>query len=96
LDRLAIDRKVGVAAILLRAGRTTCTLHFHLGVEDNHTVHEVELIGILLGLYLISTERKGGTLIVLRSNNQAAIKAFKSNFRSPGHHITREALQLTY
>src|SRR5207302_176686 len=34
--------------------------------------------------------------ITLGSDNQAAIKAFKSNFRSPGHHIVREALQLAY
>ena len=95
-DGSAINGKVGAAAILLRAGRATCTLHFHLGAEDKHTVHEAELVGILLGLQLISTERKGRTSFALGSDNQAAIKAFKSNFRSPGHHIAREALQLAH
>ena len=95
-DGLALEGKVGAAAVLLRAGRITRTLHFHLGVEGKHTVHEVELIGILLGLQLISMERKGGTSFALGSDNQAAIKAFKSNFRSPGHHIAREALQLAH
>ena len=95
-DGSALEGKVGAAAVLLRAGRITRTLHFHLGAEGKHTVHEAELIGILLGLQLISTERKGGTSFALGSDNQAAIKAFKSNFRSPGHHIAREALQLAH
>ena len=95
-DGSAIDGKVGAAAVLLRAGRTTRTLHFHLGAEDKHTVHEAEMVGILLGLQLISTERKGGTTFALGVDNQAAIKAFKSNLRSPGHHVAREALKLAH
>ena len=95
-DGSAIDGKVGAAAVLLRAGRTTRTLHFHLGAEDKHTVHVAEMVGILLGLQLISTERKGGTTFALGVDNQAAIKAFKSNLRSPGHHVAREALKLAH
>jgi len=91
-----MEGKVGVAAILLRAGKPVHTLHLHLGSEDKHTVHKAELVGILLGLHLISTERKNSTTFALGSNNQAAIKVFQSNLRSPGHHITREALHLTH
>ena len=93
-DRSTIEGKVGAAAILMRAGRTMCLLHFHLGAEGKYTVHKVELIEILLGLHLISMKRKGWTSVALRSNNQATIKAFNSNLRCPGHHIMRAALQL--
>jgi len=82
--------------VLLRAGKPRRKLHFHLGSEDKHTVHKAELLGILLGLHLINTERRNSTTFALGSNNQAAIKAFQSNLRSPGHHLVREALQLAH
>ena len=53
------DGSVGVAATLYRDGEIGRTLHYHLRPSTEHTVHEVELIGILLGLQLIKTERKG-------------------------------------
>ena len=93
-DRSVAEGKVGAAAILLRAGNLPCTLHFHLGSDSKHTVHEAELVGILLGLYLISTEKRGNVTFVLGVDNQAAIKAFDSTLRSPGHHLTREAICL--
>jgi len=95
-DGLAMEGEVGAAAILLRAGKPTCNLHFHLRSEDKHTVHEAELVGILLGLHLISMERRNSTTFALGSDNQAAIKAFQSNLRSPGHHLAREALRLAH
>ena len=53
-------------------------------------------MGILLGLHLISMERKNSTIFVLGSDNQAVIKAFQSNLRSPGYYLAREALHLAY
>jgi len=88
-DGSAMEGKVGAAAILLREGRPTRALHFHLGSEGKHTVHKAELVGILLGLQLISMEKKGGTTFALGSDNQAAIKAFHSNLQSPGHRLAR-------
>jgi len=79
-DGSAIEGKVGAAAILLREGRPIRTLHFHLGSEGKHTVHKAELVGILLGLHLISTEKKGSTTFALGSDNQVGIKVFQSNF----------------
>ena len=95
-DRSAMEGKVGAAAVLLRAGKPARILHLHLGSEDKHTVHEAELAGILLGLHLIGMERKNSTTFMLGSDNQATIKAFQSNLRSPGHHLTREALCLAH
>jgi ribonuclease HI len=93
-DGSAINGKVGAAAILIRAGNPPRTLHFHLGPEKEHTVHEAELVGVLLGLQLIKTEKHRSTTFMLGVDNQAAIKAFQSELRSPGHHLAREIVQI--
>jgi hypothetical protein len=93
LDGSALEDKVGALAVLIRKGRHTRTLHCHLGPGTEHMVHEAELIGILLGLHLLGTEKKtGGTQAMIGVDNQAAIKAFDSDLRNPGHHLTRKAL----
>ena len=38
-DGSAINGKVGVAAVLIRAGKPPHILHKHLGPESKHTVH---------------------------------------------------------
>jgi ribonuclease HI len=91
-DGSALEGKVGASAILMRKGRHTRTLHYHLGPDTEHTVHEAELVGILLGMHLLSTEKKGKMTTMLGVDNQAAIKAFESQLRNPGHHLAREAL----
>ena len=96
LDRLAMKGKVGAAAVLLRADKPTCILYFHLGLEEEHTVHKAELVGILLGIYLINMERRNGTTFGLGSDNQVAIKVFQSNLRSPGHYLAREVLRIAH
>ena len=93
-DGSAINGKVGAAAVLIRAGTVQRTLHLHIGDESEHTVHEVELVGILLGLHLISTERKGSTSFLLGVDNQAAIKAFQLDLRKPGQHLAKESIRV--
>jgi ribonuclease HI len=68
------------------------TLHLHLGSEKEHTVHEAELLAILLGLHLLSKEGHGCRTAAIGCDNQAALKAFQSDPRSPGHHLAREIL----
>ena len=93
-DGSALENKVGASAVLIRKGRHTRTLHFHLGPDTEHTVHEAELVGIILGLHLLGTEKKKGRAqAMVGMDNQAAIKAFDSEFRNPGHHLAREALR---
>jgi ribonuclease HI len=94
VDGLATNGKVGAAAVLIREGKTLQMLHLHLGTENEHTVHEAELVGILLGLQLINTEKKVSTSCLIGVDNQAVIQAFQSDLRSPGQHITREAIQI--
>jgi ribonuclease HI len=93
-DGSAVNGKVGTAAILLHIGKPPHVLHTHLGPESEHTVHEAELVGILQRLELIKTEKRANKACMLGVDNQAAIKAFKSNLRSPGHHLAREALRI--
>jgi len=93
-DGSAINGKVGVAVILTRAGNPLRTLHLHLCPESEHTVHEAELVGILLGMHLISMETHGSTAFALGVDNQAGIKASHSALRNPGHHLARESLRI--
>ncbi len=60
LDGSALEGKVGASAVMLHKGRHTRTLHYHLGLDMEHTVHEAELAGILLGLHLLGTKKKKG------------------------------------
>jgi len=93
-DGSAQDGKVGAAAILIRKNRPNRTLHFHLGSEAEHTVHKAKLVGLLLAMHLIGTERKGATSCSIAVDNQAALRAFNSELRKPGHHLACEILQL--
>jgi len=93
-DGSAINGKVGVAAILTRRGNPPHALHLYLGPKKEHMVYEAELVGILLGMHLVSTEKHGSTSFVIGVDNQAAIRAYQSALRKPGHHLARETLWL--
>ena len=91
-DGSAIDGKVGAAAVLTRAGNPPCTLHLHMGPKSEHTMYKAELVGILLGLQLISMEKHASISFALGVDNQVAIKSFQSTMRNPRHPLAREAL----
>ena len=93
-DRSSHNGKVGAAAILIQPNGPHKTLHYHLGPDKEHTVHEAELIGILLALHMILTERHRNCTIAIGTDNQAALEAFNSNLRGPAQHVAREALRL--
>ena len=93
-DGSAQEGKVGAAAILFRKNNPARLLHYHLGPEAKHTVHEAELVGILLALHLISTEKRAVKTCSIAVDNQAAIRAFDSDLRRPGHHLAREVLKI--
>ena len=58
MDGSGTNGKVGAAATLMQQGKPNRTLHYHLGLEKEHTVHEAELIGILLAIQLIKPNSK--------------------------------------
>jgi len=79
--------KVGMATILMKQGQQPHILHYHLGNDMEHTIQEAELMGILLRLHLIKTEKRGKTSFALGTDNQAAIKTLNTNLVQPGQHI---------
>jgi len=72
-DGSAINGKVGAAAILTRRGNPPCALHLYLGPEKEHTVHEAELVGILLGMHRVSTEKHSSTSFAIGVDNQVVL-----------------------
>jgi hypothetical protein len=59
IDGSALEGKVGTAVVLLKVDRPLCILHLHLGSKKEHTVHEAELLALLLSMHLPSTEEHG-------------------------------------
>jgi ribonuclease HI len=84
-DGSIIDEKVGAAAILTRPGKAHRTLHLHLGKASEYTIYDAELAGLLLGLYLIKTEKKARRRTFLGADNQAAINAIQNELSTPTH-----------
>jgi ribonuclease HI len=93
-DSSVLEGKVGAVAVLICKGRHSQTLRFHLGPDSEHTVHKVEMVGILMGLHILSTKKNNGKLVMIGMDNQAAIKAFDLELRNPGHHLAHEALRI--
>ena len=57
-------------------------------------VYEAKLVGILLGMHLIKARKTNKASAAIGLDNQATIRAFTSDLRSPSHHLMREALHL--
>jgi hypothetical protein len=78
----------------MKSGTITNTLYYHLRSDLEHIVHKVELVGLILGLYLIRAEHIGDKYMAIRIDNQVVIKVFQSDLRSPGYYLAREALRI--
>jgi hypothetical protein len=95
-DGSAQGGKVGASTILIRKNRPNCMLHFHLGLEAEHTVYEAELVGLLLAMHLIGSEKCSMTSCCIAIDNQAVLRAFDLELRKPSHHLMHEILDLAY
>ena len=78
-DGSAHQGKVRAAAVLLRPGNLNRVLRYHLGPEEEHMVPEAELIGILLAMQLIKTEKKRNIPTTIGVDNQAALEVYQTN-----------------
>ena len=94
-DGSAQEGKVGAAAILICPGKDTRKLHFHLSSVEHHTVFEAELIGMLLGLHLIKTQ-KTRTSYSLGADNQAALSAAATPGNKSGHYLADHFLTAAF
>jgi hypothetical protein len=84
-DGSAHGGKVGAAAVLIRKDRVRkdrpeCILHCHLGPETKHTVHEAELVGMVLALHRISMEKCNSTSCSIAVD----IESFHLRYAKPG------------
>ena len=93
-DGSAHNGKVGAAAVLTQRGKADRVLRLHMGTSKEHTVPEAELVGMVLGLHLINTEKRNQRNCALGLDGQAAIKALRSELTNPGHHLAAEALRI--
>ncbi|KAG1876673.1 hypothetical protein DFJ58DRAFT_721136 [Suillus subalutaceus] len=85
-DGSAVDGGVGGAAVLMRGGEAVKEKRFHLGNDQEHTVYEGEIVGMILAVELLREEGGGGTM-ALRVDNQAAISATNAFVSKPGHYL---------
>ncbi|KIJ22827.1 hypothetical protein M422DRAFT_276688 [Sphaerobolus stellatus SS14] len=85
-DGSGIEGHIGAAAITTPSRER---LRLHLGTDDEHTVFEGELVGVLLGLELIGRFPNARTVLIAL-DNQAAIRALCSNKPQPGQYLLDE------
>ena len=93
LDGSSLNSCIAAVATLYRDREVARTLHYHLRPSTEHTVHEAELIGILLDLHLIKTEKKSCTSHVLGVDNQPAQSSLQAVKMAPGQYITNTILE---
>jgi len=93
-DGSAHNGKVGAAAVLTREGKPDRVLRLHMGSVEQHTVYKAELVGLLLGMHLITTERNRKKSCAIGLDNKAAIETLMMELTNPGHHLAAEALRI--
>ena len=85
-DESCIEGRVGAAAVLYREGEEIRSVRKHLGTEEEHTVFEVEVIGLILAAELVCIERGAGS-IILDADNKAALKATRRTKGALGQNL---------
>jgi ribonuclease HI len=81
---------IGAAAVLFDNGRKVTTLRYKLGREDQHTVYEAEIVGVLLGLHLAKRSRAANNdrvPISISLDNTAVIKASTTQTNKPSQYL---------
>ncbi|KAF8550997.1 hypothetical protein OG21DRAFT_1478317 [Imleria badia] len=86
-DGSGTDGKIGASAVLYAPGHNPRTLCYHLGTDREHTVYEVEVVGMTMVAHLILTERDPELPINIFVNNQAAIKSGDVFTTKSGHYL---------
>ena len=93
-DRSGQDSMAGAAVVLFKRGNVIGMLQYHLGLLEQHTTFEAELVGILLGLWLVGQEPDAGSASV-NANSQAAIQALNTHKPGPGGYLLDEIHKLS-
>ncbi|KAG2133232.1 uncharacterized protein EDB93DRAFT_1093380 [Suillus bovinus] len=64
---------------------------FYLGKEEDHTVYEAEIVGVILAVELLREAGGKGTM-ALGVDNQAAIRSTSTFQSQPGHYLVDKFL----
>jgi ribonuclease HI len=76
-DGSGIDENIGAVVVMYRKGRAAPSkiLMYHLGSTTDYTSFEVEVVGAIMGVWMIRTEHIAGWLpISILTDSQALIK----------------------
>ena len=84
----------GATAVLFKRGNVVGTLQYHLGSLEQHTTFEAELVGILLGLWLVGHKPDADSVLV-KANSQVAIQALNTHKPGPGGYLLDEIHELS-
>jgi len=85
-DGSAVDGGVGGVAVLMRNDEVVRKKRFCLGSNQEHTVYEGKLVGMILAIELLREEGGQGTM-ALGVDNQAAISATHKFISKSGHYL---------
>ena len=72
------DGMDSTAAVLYKDGAAVKALRYQLGPLEWHTTYEVELVGMLLGVWMVSHETEVSTASI-KADSQAAIQALHAH-----------------
>ena len=94
MDGSGQEGKAGTAAVLFKGKTLLGKLRCHLGSLEQYTTYEAELVGILLGLWLIRREPDTDSAS-LKADSQVAIQALNTHTPRPGGHLLNEIHELS-
>ena len=88
-DGSEIGGKVGASAVLQRRGSARPrTLRYHLGDATDHGIFEAEIVGSILGVELLRTERMLAEGPSVALDNKSSIEATQQLRPRPSHYLT--------
>ena len=87
-NRSGFQDGVGAAAVLYKGNKAVKMLCLHVGSVTEHTVYEMELIGIILMFHLLTllTCQLTTSSVVIGLDNQARIKSLNNQKAKPAHY----------
>ena len=86
-DSSGHNKRIGVAAVMMRNGRELKKLHYHLGTETDHTVYEAEATAVVLALHMLSGMKERLTEVTIGTDNQVVLMGLSNQKSKPSHHL---------
>ncbi|KAG5640107.1 hypothetical protein DXG03_001189 [Asterophora parasitica] len=91
-DSSGFEGGIGTATVLYVGGTEKSSLKYHLGTDAHHTVYEAKIVGLTMGLHLLtSLTRRLDAQTVIGSNSQATIWALNNERLHPAYYLLDHA-----